>query len=175
MSELTPLDVRHVLFTTRFRGYDRGEVDRFLEEVAARFEEMTRERLELTERLAAAEERSEEARRKEALLSEAVVSAQSIVAEMKGQAQKEAALIVKEAELRAEELLRGGLDDLARIKRQIVEVREEKEEMIDRLRGILRMFDRNLSNLENEGGKEVKRGGLAIGGGSPKATPLGQS
>ncbi|MCK7512551.1 MAG: DivIVA domain-containing protein [Desulfobacterales bacterium] len=48
---LTPLDIQQQRFRTAFRGYETKEVETFLEQAAAAFEELQRETLRLNEEL----------------------------------------------------------------------------------------------------------------------------
>ena len=41
--KITPLDIQQMVFKTGFRGYDKEEVNRFLEEIAETVEELNRE------------------------------------------------------------------------------------------------------------------------------------
>ncbi len=97
--KLTPLDIEHRVFKVRLRGYDRQEVNRFREDLAQAVEEMIRETGILREKLVSAEGQLAELKRKEATLTQTLVSAQGIADNLKQSAQREAELIMKEAEL----------------------------------------------------------------------------
>ena len=40
---ITPLDIQHMVFKVSLRGYNRQDVDRFLEEIAQTVDELNRE------------------------------------------------------------------------------------------------------------------------------------
>ena len=52
---LTPVEIRHVHLRRGFRGYRRRAVDALLEDVAASFEHVWRERADLADRVEALE------------------------------------------------------------------------------------------------------------------------
>ena len=100
--ELTPLDIRNQSFHKKnFNGIDAEEVKAFLETAANAFEQMSRDKTDLTERLKVAEERVNYYRQIEKTIQDAVVTMQKTVDEVKATAEKEAEIIVAEAKARA--------------------------------------------------------------------------
>ena len=92
--ELTPLDIRNQTFHKKnFGGIDPDEVKAFLETAATAFEQMSRNRTDLTERLKIAEERVNYYRQIEKTIQDAVVTMQKTVDEVKANAEKEAELM----------------------------------------------------------------------------------
>ena len=100
----TPLDIRHQEFGGALSGYSRKAVRAYLTDLAGQFENMLRERLRLVELLAAQERRIEEYREDEEELKRTLVSAERISAEMRGSAQKEVELMIREAETEREKI-----------------------------------------------------------------------
>src|SRR5262249_37760515 len=95
---LTPVEVRHVeLRRAWLRGYRRKPVDQLLEEIADSFEEVWRERADLSDRLEELETEAAKHRELEALLRSTLVSAERAAQDMKEQARRQAELIVPEA------------------------------------------------------------------------------
>ena len=81
--ELTPLDIRNQTFHKKnFGGIDPDEVKAFLETAATAFEQMSRNRTDLTERLKIAEERVNYYRQIEKTIQDAVVTMQNLRAEI---------------------------------------------------------------------------------------------
>lgn len=107
MIDLTPLDVRKKRgdFKKNLRGYDSQEVDTFLELVAERLEEVVMENLQLRERVEGLQKQVASQSGREQAVQEALVSAQELGSEMKGQAQREADLILSEARTEARRLV----------------------------------------------------------------------
>src|SRR5688572_17394129 len=91
---LTPLDVRRYEFGNALRGYDRERVDQFREQVAAELERLGRINADLEAKARGFHEQLKSFRERDKALNEALVSAQQLRAEMKGQAEKESELIL---------------------------------------------------------------------------------
>ena len=121
--ELTPLDIRNQTFhSKRFGGCDPEEVKAFLETAAQAFEQMARNRNDLSERLKIAEERVNYYRQIEKTIQDAVMTMQKTSDDAKMAAEKEAALIVAEARAKA-------LGEVESIKQQAEALRKEIEEL----------------------------------------------
>jgi cell division initiation protein len=94
---LTPVEIRHVKLRRALLGYERQAVDRLLEEVIASFENVWRERADLSDRIEQLEADLTRYRDLEGLLRATLVTAERTATELKEQAQREADLIVREA------------------------------------------------------------------------------
>jgi uncharacterized protein (TIGR00251 family) len=103
--KMTPLDIRQKRFEVSLRGYDRREVEGFLELTAGEFEEVVKENIGLKEELKRVQARLEQHLEREKALQETMVTAQRISEDVKSQARKEAEVIVAEAELQAEKII----------------------------------------------------------------------
>lgn len=125
MIDLTPIDVRKKKgdFKRAVRGYDADLVDDFLDLVAERMEELVKQNMSLSDRLARLEEQVGEYRQRDRALTEALVTAQEVREEVRRQAEKEASLSFREAEAEA-----------ARIRSDAAKAREREEQEIRRLR-----------------------------------------
>ncbi len=93
----TPVELRHLKIARAFRGYKRDDTDRMIEDIADSFEEVWRERGELTDKLEEVEKRLEEAKEREGLLASTLVAAERVAAEAREAAKREAELILAEA------------------------------------------------------------------------------
>jgi len=107
MIDLTPLDVRNKRgdFKKLMRGYDPQEVDVFLELVAERLEMLTRENIALRERAQTLQQQVTSQLDREHAVQEALVTAQELRADIRGQAQREADNVLKEAETEGRRLI----------------------------------------------------------------------
>ena len=142
--KITPLDIQHKVFETNFRGYDKKQVDQFLEEIAESIEELTRENLVFKEKLSGKDDELSQLRRAESTLTSTLISTQSFVDQLKRGAQRDADLIVKEAELKAEEILAQSRSELVEIRRTISDLRRQRALVLERLRSTLSSFHRLL-------------------------------
>lgn len=152
--KLTPLDIQQVAFKTRMRGYDREEVDRFLDAVTHEFDTLTRDNLALREKLAEMELQLLELRKKESSLNAALLKAQDLAEEMRATAQKEAELIVREAEVKAEEVAQGARVEVAGARREVLELRKQKVLAIERIRSLMQSVQR-LLEVEEQGEEQL--------------------
>lgn len=138
---VTPMDIQQQQFHRKFfRGYDRQEVEGFLEEVASDYEELVRENDLLKEQLAALEERVRGMEEEERLLRETRVGAQKLAEEYKEQAGKSAELIVREAERMAEHVTEAARAEEARIKSDILALKRQRRHIGDNLRAALEQY-----------------------------------
>jgi DivIVA domain-containing protein len=107
MIDLTPLDVRKKKgdFSRALRGYEPALVDAFLDLVAERMEELVRENTTLRDRAAQVAEIMNGYKHREQAMNEALVSAQQLREDVRGQATREAELAVREARAEAERIV----------------------------------------------------------------------
>lgn len=156
--KITPLDIQHKVFDTQWRGYNKLQVDQFLEEIAESVEELTKDNLLLKERLSAKDEELGQLKRAESTLTSTLISTQSFVDQLKRGAQRDADLVVKEAELKAEEILAQSRAELGEMRRMISALKQQRALVLDRLRLTLSSFHRLVEIEEQpeafEGGAE---------------------
>jgi cell division initiation protein len=103
---LTPVEIQHITFGKTLLGYKASAVDRLLAEIAASFEDVWRERADLTDKVEHLEAELVRFRELESLLRQTLVSAERAGSETREQAKKEADLVVQEAHAEAREILR---------------------------------------------------------------------
>ena len=142
--KITPLDIQQMVFRTKLRGYDREEVNRFLEELAQTVESLNRDNAMLRERLAVTEQQVSELKRTETTLSNTLVAAQSLADDVKRSANRDAELIVKEAELKAGEVIRQARVELGETQRDLSQLQKQRLLMVERMRATLHTFERML-------------------------------
>jgi cell division initiation protein len=112
----TPVEIRHVKpAKTIVGGYRRTAVDQLLDEIAASFEDVWRERADLADKVEQLEEDLVRYRELEALLRTTLVSAEKAAVTLKEQARKEADLIVEEARSEARSITRRARGDHDRL------------------------------------------------------------
>lgn len=155
--KITPLDIQHKVFDTQWRGYHKPQVDQFLEEIAESVEELTKENLVLKEKLSGKDEELSQLRRAETTLTSTLISTQSFVDQLKRGAQRDADLIVKEAELKAEEILAQSRSELVEMRRMISVLKQQRALVLDRLRLTLSSFHR-LVEIEDQPESSLEEG-----------------
>lgn len=148
--KITPLDIQQMVFKTSFRGYDKEEVNRFLEEIAETVELLNRDNAVQREKIVLLEQQITELKRTEVTLSNTLVSAQSLAEDVKRSAQRESDLVIKEAELKAGEMIRQARVELHNTQRDLTALQKQRLLMVERLRATLRTFERMLEVEEQE-------------------------
>ncbi len=133
---LTPVEIRHIqLRRTWLRGYRRQPVDELLEEIADSFEEVWRERADLSDQLEELEAEASKHRELEALLRSTLVSAERAAQDMKEQARRESDLIVQEAHAESRRVAREAAAEKRRLEEDIVKIRAQLRAALDSLMG----------------------------------------
>ena len=112
---LTPVEIRHLSPPSSFRGYERGHTDRLFAEIAASFEDVWRERADLSDKVEQLEADLVRFRELEALLRTTLVSAERAASDLKEQARREADIILAEAHSEARAVKRRALSENERL------------------------------------------------------------
>jgi cell division initiation protein len=100
----SPVELRHIRPKRSLFGYRPDEVDRILEDVAASFEEVWRDRADLRDRVEELESDLTRYRQNETLLHTTLTAAESAAVELKEQAQRDVQLVIDEARLEAQRI-----------------------------------------------------------------------
>ena len=151
---ITPMDIRQQQFTVKmFRGFDVQEVDLFLEDLAEDYEALLKENQLLKEQLQAMEDRARSLEDRERVLQETLVTTQRVTEEMKDSARREAALLVREAELTGEKTVEAARISEAAIQAQVAALKRLRRQLAEGLRNTIDMYQRLLDQepAEDEG------------------------
>lgn len=135
--KLTPLDIKKQRFSLKFRGYDPTEVEAFLEMVSEEYEALLNERNQIHEELNKLKVQLRDYQQVEKTLQETLMNAQENVAQAREQSKREAQLILREAEVKAEKILEEAKEKLERMRNDLVILRAQKESFSKRLRHLL--------------------------------------
>ena len=136
--EFSPLEITQREFGRTFRGLDPEEVQTFLEQIA---EEMTRLLQENTDRAAQIQRLEGQLRvyqEREDSIRNTLVTAQKMTEEIKSNAKREADLLVRETELKAERILEDGHRKLGQVQAEIAEFKRQRDLFASKLRGLLK-------------------------------------
>jgi len=144
--KITPLDIQQQQFKGKvFGGLNPEEVDTFLQLVAKEMEELVRENGDLKEQVRKAAIVEEEMTQREREIRETLLAAQRVIEEMKNNAQKEAGLIVAEAEIKADKLVADSENRLVHLNSEIQELRRQKLQFESSLKSLLDSYYKMLS------------------------------
>ena len=142
---ITPLDIQQKQFPVKFRGFDMDEVFAFLELVREEMEELMRENSSMKETVSRLENQLKDYKNMETSLKDTLMTAQQMVDDYKANARKEAELVLRESEIKAEEMLRDAQERVVKIHEDIVDLkgirRHFKEEMKRLIENHLRLIE----------------------------------
>ncbi|HEY9085135.1 MAG TPA: DivIVA domain-containing protein [Candidatus Tyrphobacter sp.] len=137
MQRLTPIDIQHKTFKRALQGYDRAEVDQFLDEVIEAMEDGGTQRAALEAEIADLKERISHFKAMEESLHNTLVLAQRTADEVKASAHKESDLIKEQARLAAEREIAGYNEAISEVRREHQRALEESEKTRSELRSLL--------------------------------------
>jgi len=154
---ITPLDIQQKQFPMKFRGFDVEEVYAFLEIIREEMEDLLRENASLKETVQRLENQIKEYRDMETTLRETLMTAQQLVEDYKTNARKEAELVVKEAELKADSMLKEAQEKVIKIHEDIVDLKGIRRHFKEEIK---RMVESHLKMLEFDKEREEEEGGM---------------
>lgn len=142
---LTSLDVRRYDFGRSLRGYDPARVDQFREQVAQEMERLARVNQDLDQKARAFHEQLRAFRERDRALNEALVSAQQMRQETKEQAEREAGLIVREAQAEGERFIESARSEVRRVQAELESLERSRRAYVAQMRALI---TRHLSEID---------------------------
>jgi cell division initiation protein len=137
MEKITPVDIQHKSFKKALQGYDRSDVDAFLDEIIETLEDEAQHRAALEAEIADLKERVSHFKAMEESLQNTLVLAQRTADEVKASAHKEADLIRAQARLAGDREIAGYNDAIADVRREQQRSVEAAEKARSELRSLL--------------------------------------
>ena len=135
---ITPLDIRKQPFRKTMWGFDPDEVNSFLEMVASEFEAIIKQDNDVQSQVKNLEQKLEHYVKVEKTLNDTLLTAQKATDEARLNAQKEAELIIKDAQIRA-----GRYEDETRrrvheLESELVSLKNQRDSFLARFRSMLK-------------------------------------
>jgi cell division initiation protein len=137
--KVTPLDIQQKRFHVGFRGYDRTEVEMFLDLVRDEMEALVREVTELREFRQAYEQRLRELNEKEETVKNTMLMTQKLIEELKENSRKEAALIIKDAEIRNQQIVGTAQQEKLKLESDIHELKRRRHHFLQDVKKVIQM------------------------------------
>ena len=134
--KLTPLEIRKQEFRKAMRGFDPIEVQTFLEMVSEQYEELVEENKRQSRQVIELQAKLENYQNSEKSLRETLLNVQEVKKQSEESSRRQADLILKEAELKALEILENARKQTRRIREEVNWLKSQKESFINRLRHI---------------------------------------
>ncbi len=142
---ITPNELLEQEFSVRLRGYDRQEVNSFLEEVANFLADVIQERNELRDKILRYKKQITLLKQQESEFRKALTTAHQMAEEMKISAQKDADLIIERAKLEADRIVADAHQEAIQLEDRIRKLRMLQRESVHKMRssfeGFLRILD----------------------------------
>lgn len=146
---LTPLEIHNKEFRKSFRGYDEEEVDEFLDQLVKDYEKLYKENLELREALAAKDSNIGQYKDLEDTLKRTLVVAQQTADDLKSAAVRESEVLIKEAQMKAEQVMAAAEEKAKSLLREYEEIQKEAQKFKVKFRSLL------LSQLDLVSDREI--------------------
>ena len=135
--KFTPLDIQRREFDKAFRGLNEGEVRTFLHEVAGEWEEVQGENQRLRTEIIDLREHLREYQDQDRIFRETLLHAQRTKEEILDTVNREKALILKEADFKADELIREAQGHVVELETQIRSLKLERVRFLQDMDSLL--------------------------------------
>jgi len=155
--KLSPLFIKKQEFEKSMRGYNVDEVQTFLDKISSEMEELINENETLEQEVAALNHKVEEFQKIEKNLQDTLIKTQETSAQAIESSKKQAALIVKESEIKANQIIQNAEDIANEMRNAVIVLREEKDLIIARLKAIVSTQSNLLEGKVKDAGEEPKK------------------
>ncbi|HAK58787.1 MAG TPA: hypothetical protein DCO77_00150 [Nitrospiraceae bacterium] len=134
---VTPLDIQQKKFHIGVRGYDRKEVDAFLDLIREEMEELIREVTEHREFRQSYDEKQQAFLEKEDMLKNTMLTTNKLVEDFKDNARKEAEVILKDADVRSQRLVDTAQRENAKLEADILNLRRQRHYLLQDMKKVI--------------------------------------
>lgn len=148
--KVTPIDIQQKRFHIGFRGYERTEVEMFLDLVRDQMESIIRELADLHDFKESYDQRLHELNEKEEVVKKTMFMTQKLMEDQKDNARREAALIIKDAEIRSHQIVGSVQEEKARLEAEIRELTRRKRHFLEDLKKVIQVHQ-EMINFEESG------------------------
>jgi cell division initiation protein len=135
--KFSPLSIKKQEFSNAFRGYDKEEVQAYLERLADEFERLQSESEKLNDEVEELKPQLAEYKRIEKNLQDTLLKAQESSSKSIESSKKQTSLLIKEAELKASQIVEKARESANEIRSSVIALREERDLVIARLKAIV--------------------------------------
>ena len=159
--KISPIEIRQQEFTKKMRGYDPDEVQNFLESLAEELENLNSENESLESEVQSLTDQVNEFKKIEKNLQDTLLKAQENSAKSMEATKKQTNLMIKEAELKASQIIEKARESTNDIRNAVINLREEKDLILSKLKAIV-SSQANLLDLKVERAGNEKTTGKKI-------------
>ncbi len=142
--KLSPLELRQISFKKNFRGYSSLEVDTFIESLADDLEELLGKMADYKDQQDKQSKTIAELEKTEGALTETLLMAQKAMENVKANAQEEGHLIIRQAEVRAEEITAEAVRRETQLQGEIMNLQRAKGYLVEKIRSLIQGLERDI-------------------------------
>ena len=159
--KISPIEIRQQEFTKKMRGYDPDEVQNFLESLAEELDNLNVENESLRNEVETLTDQINEFKKIEKNLQDTLLSAQESSTKSLDATKKQTSLMIREAELKASQIIEKARESTNDIRNAVINLREEKDLILAKLKAIV-SSQANLLELKVERAGDEKSSGKKI-------------
>jgi len=152
----TPDSIKKQEFKKSFRGFDKEEVHAFLEKLSTEFESLFNENEALKTELEGAKQKLEKYLQIENKIQETLTDTETKSSQIIKDAKLQAGEILRLAEEKSTELLQKSREEADKLKSTVINLREEKEILLTKLKTVINYQAHLLEIKVEEAGEEIK-------------------
>ena len=134
---IAPIDIAHKTFHRKMMGFDPDEVMDFMRQVAGEMEALVKERNSMREALREKELAIAEYRERDELLKSTITTATRMSEKMQVDAEREAKLIIHDANQKADTIVRESRDSLKRIYSDITDLKRVRMQFENNMKALI--------------------------------------
>ena len=148
--KLTALEIKQQNFEKSLRGYDKAEVEAFLNLMSNEWEHMVAKNKELEKKIDDLEEKLKHYERVEEALHETLQTAKESAEQKLTGARREAQTKIEKAEMEAESLIREATQQRQQVRQSIIRLLDRRKEIIGGIRSYLEMAQESLEQFSKD-------------------------
>ncbi|MDZ7659896.1 DivIVA domain-containing protein [Fodinibius sp.] len=148
--KLTALEIKQQEFDKSLRGYDKDEVQAFLNLMSNEWEHMVAKNRELEKRIDELEEKLKHYERVEEALHETLQTAKESAEQKLSGARKDARNKIEKAEMEAESIIREATQQRQQVRQSIIRLLDRRKEIIGGIRSYLEMAQESLEQFSKD-------------------------
>lgn len=153
---LTPMDINNKEFKKGMRGYNADEVDDFLDEVIENYESLYKENATLKDKISSLQEQLEQYKKIENSIQNTLILAQNAADQAKSSSEKEAELVIKNANDTAQKIIDKANNDVNQISSEYDSVKQEFIKFRARFRSFMTTQLETFEDLEKDFSKNFQ-------------------
>jgi len=134
--KITPIDIAHKNFGKKMLGLDEAEVNDFLQQIASSMEALILERNALKEQAREKELQLNEYKERDQVLKSTIATAGQMAERMRTDGEREAKLIIMDAQQKSEMIVRDSRDSLKKMYQEITDLKRLRMQFEANLRAL---------------------------------------